>query len=246
MKKTILAIIAILAITSCNSVRMATMKSLYGTYICQKNSKKIELYSDGTYTIFKPLYSPPFDAYIEQCEIASNGKWNLKSGDVLELTSENYYLRQKGFDYEMKKENKFSQDSLYINIVFPDHYKPYANMHFLFVNYDGEKSIETEKTSFVIPKSEYLWSKNTHLTSINRVYFSIKPKLPGTYMYKSRTLFDIFEEDIDTDETNYITISLPYFNICFFEFEPIKDIVYIKNDRKLYWKGNVWEKQQDK
>lgn len=245
MRKATLAIIAILVMTGCNTLKMATLKDLCGTYIRQGNSMKIELCSDGTFVLYNPSQSqfPYCGVIIEQSEIASKGKWKLKSSDVLELTSENYYLRQKGYEYELKKENKFSQDSLYIKIIFPDDYTPDANNYFLFVKHGSEKSIETDKNFLVIPKSEYLYSKKSHSISINRIYFSIKANTYGHKVYRSRLLFNIFEEDIDTDETNYLTITLPYFDISFFEFEPLKDLIYIKNENKLYWRGDVWKKE---
>ena len=240
MRKIIFAVIAILTIIGCNTTKIATLKELKGIYVRHGGSEKIEFKSDGTFILYNLLQD--CSVFVEQCEIASKGKWNLKSNDVLELTSENYYLKQKGYDYELKKENKLSQDSLYIKIIFPENYEPNVKMFFLFVNYESEKIIETENKILVIPKSEYLWSKSSHLTSINRIYFSIKAKVPKITMYRSRIFFDIFEEDIDTDETNYLTITLPYFDRCFLEFKPVKDLIYIKDDRHLFWKSDIWKR----
>jgi hypothetical protein len=58
-------------------------------------------------------------------------------------------------------------------------------------------------------------------------------------------LFKIFEEDIDTENTNYLTITLLNFDRCFFEFEPLdKELIYINNSSQLLWKGDTWKKQQ--
>lgn len=120
MKKIILAIIATLTIIGCNTTKIPIAKELCGTYICEGSSKKIELLPDGTYILYNPPLPPFFDAYIERSDIASKGRWNIKSDDVIEIISENYYLRQKGYDYELKKERKYSQDSLYMKVILPN------------------------------------------------------------------------------------------------------------------------------
>jgi hypothetical protein len=60
-------------------------------------------------------------------------------------------------------------------------------------------------------------------------------------------MFEIFEEDIDTEKTNYLTITLPNFDLCFFEFEPYKqELLFIKNQKEIIWQGVSWVKQPSK
>lgn len=227
---------------SCNTTKVASLKSKYlqGLYTRQGSSEKIELKPDSTYILYNPLLT--FTPVFEQCETASKGKWSVLSNDVLELTSEDKYLREKGFEYDLKKENKLSQDSLYIKVNFPNDYEPNVKVNFTFNN-NVSKSIETEKTLIVIPKSKHLWAKSSNAVNRNHIYFSINANVSGIHLYKSRVLFKIFEEDIDTENTNYLTITLLNFDRCFFEFEPLnKELIYIKNSSQLVWKGDTWKK----
>src|SRR3954447_23462389 len=81
--------------------------NLVGIYQQKGSSKKLKLNSDRSYILFNPEGSGHYE--VEQCLFSSKGKWSTVSNDVVEITSENYYSRQKGFEYELKKENKLSQ-----------------------------------------------------------------------------------------------------------------------------------------
>lgn len=197
------------------------------------NYHSLVLNSDGTYILKKAEIK--FTPVIEQCDIASKGKWSVLSNDVLELTSENNYLKQKGFEYELKKENKLSQDSLYIQVNFSvDIDELPIKLNFGFNN-NNSKSIETEKTSIALSKTTYL------RTIANRNHISFY--LTGNISCKGRTVFKIFEEDIDTEKFNFLTISLPNFDRCFFEFEPYnQELIYIKGKNQLLWQREIWKK----
>lgn len=221
-------------------------KEIVGVYILKSdklyqalsdnNYSRIELYKDGTYILDKAdvLFTPVLD----QCDYASKGKWSVVTNNLLEITSEDYYTKQKGFEYEIKKENKLSQDSLYIQVNFPNNFHP-VKLNFTF-NYNNHKSITTDKTNIVLPKSKYLLSRKT---AMNKIVFNLNADISGIKLYKSRVLFEIFEEYIDTEKNNYITITLPNFDRCFFEFEPYyKELIYIKDKNQLFWRGEVWRK----
>jgi len=202
----------------------------------KKSTERLELKTDGTYMLMRPevLFTP----IVEQCDYASKGKWSLVADNMLEITSENYYLQQKGFEYELKKENKFSQDSLYVIVVFPTDFHP-VKLSLTFNN-NNSKSIITEKTSISIPKSKHLWDRKT---SINLISFNVNADVSGTVLYKSRVLFRIFEEYIDTEKYNHLTITLPNFDRCFFEFEPYyQELIYIKGENQILWQGDIWKK----
>lgn len=86
-------------------------KEIVGVYILKSdklyqalsdnNYSRIELYKDGTYILDKAdvLFTPVLD----QCDYASKGKWSVVTNNLLEITSEDYYTKQKGFEYEIKK-----------------------------------------------------------------------------------------------------------------------------------------------
>lgn len=239
MRKLLFISIATNCLISCVSMNShkSENQDMSGIYLRQESTEKLELKFDGTYILFNPKQT--FTPVFEYCEIASKGRWTILSIDVLELTSEDKYLKQKGFEYEIKKENKFSQDSLYIQVNFPTDFHP-VKLNFYF-NSNTSKASKTEKTFIALPKSKHLWDRNKNNT--NCIYFSVDADISGTTMYKSRILFRIFEEYIDTEKTNFLTISLPNFDRCFFEFEPLnKELINIKSSNKLFWQGDIWKK----
>lgn len=242
MRKLLFISIATSCLTCCVATRKLKTENIVveGTYMRNKSSEKLELNPDGTYLLKKTEIK--FTPVISQCEISSKGKWSVISNDILELTSEDKYLKQKGFEYELKKESQLSQDSLYIKVNFPIDYEPNIKLNFSFNN-NVSKSIETEKTFITILKSKHLWAKSSNSINRNHIAFSVNACVAGTTLYKSRILFEIFEEDIDTEKTNYLTITLPNFDRCFFEFEPLnKELIYFKNSSQLLWQGDTWKK----
>lgn len=221
-------------------------KAREGIYKQKASSVKLELSSVGTYILYNPESNGHFE--MEKCNYSSKGQWRQISNDVLEITSENYYQKQDGFTYDLRKDNKFSQDSLYIKINLPDsliYYKNGTPVNFSFIfNNDVSKSILTNKSFICLPKKNYLMSKTSNLVNRNHIAFSLNANISGTALYKSRILFEIFEADIDTEKTNYLTINLPNFDLCFFEFEPYnQELILIKNENELIWQGKSWEKQ---
>jgi hypothetical protein len=200
------------------------------------NYSSLDIHKDGTYTLNKATVS--FTPVTEQCDYASRGKWSIIADNVIEITSENYYTEQKGYDYVIKKENKFSQDTLYIQVIFPTDFHP-VKLGVTF-NHNNGKSIITDNTCIILPKSKYLWNRRT---SINQISFSLNADVSGMTLYKSKILFKIFEEYIDTEKFNFLTISLPNFDRCFFEFEPYnQELIYIKGKNQLLWQGKIWRK----
>lgn len=238
MRKLLFILPLVFQLIGCATMKSQKIESrnVTGLYERQKSTERLELKTDGSYILMRPevLFTP----IIEQCTYASKGKWSLVADNVLEITSENYYLQQKGFEYELKKENKFSQDSLYVIVVFPTDFHP-VKLNLTFNN-NNSKSIITEKTSISLPKSKHLWDRKT---STNLVSFNVNADVSGTVLYKSRVLFRIFEEYIDTEKYNHLTITLPNFDQCFFEFEPYyQELIYIKGENQILWQGDIWRK----
>lgn len=248
MRKLLFISIAAFQLIGCISTKGQKIRKedLTGTYILKsdklyqalsdKNYSSLEIYKDGTYTLNKAEIS--FTPVIGQCDYVSKGKWSVIADNVLEITSEDYYTKQKGFEYEIKKENKFSQDSLYIQVIFPTDFHP-VKLDFTF-NHNNSKSVTTDKVYIVLPKSKYLWNRRT---ATNQIGFSLNADVSGTELYNGRILFKIFEESIDTEKYNYLTITLPNFDRCFFEFEPYyQELIYIKGRNQLLWRGEIWKK----
>ncbi|QBR12181.1 hypothetical protein [Sphingobacterium sp. CZ-2] len=238
MRKFLFISIVAFQLIGCISTKGQKLKvqNTTGVYQRQKSSEKLEFKSDGTYTLWNAEIS--FTPVIEQCDYASKGKWSVIAYNVLEITSEDYYTKQKGFEYEIKKQNKFSQDSLYIQVIFPTDFHS-VKLDFTF-NHDNSKSVITDKAYMVLPKSKHLWNRRT---AANQIGFSLNADVSGTELYNGRILFKIFEESIDTEKYNYLTITLPNFDRCFFEFEPYyQELIYIKGRNQLLWRGEIWKK----
>ncbi len=245
----ILILISILLFLGCSSTKNIRPQNedLVGTYKLEsdlkfqalsddRNYSSLVLNSDGTYNLNKAAVT--FTPVIEQCDYASKGKWSIVANNVIEITSENYFVEQEGFEYDMKNENKLSQDSLYIQVNFPTDFQP-VKLGFTF-NHNNSKSITTDETYIVLPKSQYLWNRRT---GTNHISFNLNAEVSGTTIYKSRILFKIFEEYIDTEKYNYLSITLPNFDRCFFEFEPYyQDLILIKGRNQLLWQGDIWRK----
>lgn len=238
MKMIFCITIVVFSLSGCQLQKSLDSKQLdlSGTYKQKGSSERLKLKSDGTYLLFKAPVT--FTPVIEQCEVASKGKWSVIAENVIEITSENYYMQQKGFEYELKRESKYSEDSLYIQINLPD---DFYTIKFRFdFNYNNNKSVITNETSIVLSKSEHLWNRRT---GTNHIKFSLNADASGTILYKSRILFEIFATDIDTEKYNSLTITMPYFDRCFFEFEPYKqDLIYNKSKNQLLWQGEIWER----
>lgn len=247
MRKLLFILIIAFQLMSCISTKAQKSRNedLAGVYVLRgdkyqalsdKNYSHLELNPDSTFMLSKAEIE--FSPVIEQCDYASTGKWSVIADNVIEITSEDYYTKQKGFEYEIKKENKFSQDSLYIQVVFPADFHP-VKLDFTF-NHNSSKSVTTDKTYIVLPKSKHLWNRRS---ATNQIGFSLNADVSRTEIYKSRILFKIFEESIDTEKFNFLTISLPNFDRCFFEFEPYnQELIYIKGKNQLLWQGEIWKK----
>lgn len=226
-----------LKIEDLSGIYILKTDSKYQALSNDKNYSSLELHRNGTYTLNKAVVT--FTPVLEQCDYASKGKWSVVADNVIEITSEDRYSKQKGYEYNIKKENKLSQDSLYIQLVFPTDFHP-VKLDFKF-NYNNSKSITTDKTYIVVPKSKYLWNRRT---TTNQINFSLNANVSGTELYKSRLLFKFFEESIDTEKFNFLTITLPNFDRCFFEFEPYnKELICVNSKNQIFWRGDIWNKK---
>ncbi len=70
MKKLLLSIVAVSSMISCNTTKVASLKSEYlqGLYTRQGSSEKIELKPDGTYILYKLLHQYLSNAKLHQRE----------------------------------------------------------------------------------------------------------------------------------------------------------------------------------
>jgi len=237
MKK-ILILLIITVFIGCKATKHAEldMFSASGLYENQETFEKLELDHDGHYILF----NSPSNLGMDQCEYLSKGKWSYIENKVIQLTSEDYYQQQNGYDYKLNKENKLSPDSLYIKVNFPTDYHP-VKLHFSF-NYDATKYVNTKETFVVLPKSKYL---RTGKHASNQFGLSLEADLGGKKFHKSRASFEIFEdykESIDSEGYNFIDITLPNFDQCFIDFVSYNQDYLLVRDKKLQWQGADWKR----
>lgn len=214
--------------------------NIEGIYKKNNSSTKLELDAKGLYTLYNPKSLDHF--VIEQCNYASKGQWRyINDNNAIDLISENYYQRQKGFEFEIKSENKHSNDSIYINIQLSKDFNdviptPIFNV---LINSNTSNLIETSSQNIKISKKVLA---NNFKNTIN---FDILFKVYGNIFYNNRLRYRILENyTLDISKANYFTISLPYFDQCFYEFEPYyHDYILIKDKKTLMWKGVEWIKQ---
>jgi hypothetical protein len=238
MKNPIVIIIVAFQFIGCFLVKgQKITPQLSGVYQRKDSSEKLELKTDGTYVLWNSEIS--FTPVIERCDYASKGKWSVLADNVIEITSEDYNIQQEGFRYNIKKQHKLSKDSLYLEVIFPTDFHP-VNLTFTF-NHKNNKSITTDKTYIALSKSDYLWNRRT---STNQINVNLNANVSGTEIYKSRILFKIFYESIDNESYNYLTVTLPNFDRCFFEFEPyFQELIYIRGKNQIQWQGQIWKKR---
>jgi hypothetical protein len=191
---------------------------------------------NGEYVLYNPKskQSPLF----VQCDYASKGKWSIVERNLIQITSENYYLEQAGYKYSIEGERKYSDDSLYIVLKLPDNVPPLKMT--LNFNHQAGKSVTSLNNFIALPK---LKDYSNKIRETNFISLALEADVSGENIYRSRVTFKIFEKYINTNDSNYLTVVLPNFDNCFYEFEPIaNELLYIKNNNQIYWKGEIWSR----
>lgn len=106
--KNIFQILSIIILSSCATSSVGQTKDeVAGTYklkngnkiyqaLSDKNYDKIVLNKDNTYLLYHAEAN--FSPVIEQCDLASKGKWTKISNDVIDLVSEDYIIKQDGLN----------------------------------------------------------------------------------------------------------------------------------------------------
>src|SRR5690606_36748169 len=130
MKK-FLYITVLFSIFSCGIKPIKTTQQemlVPGIYELKNGFYNLELKADGTYVLLH-IDNPYLTTYV--CDVSSKGKWNVLGNETLEILSEDHYLKEQGFYYKLNLENKLSQDSIYIDIKFPEDFLYYYGKDFI-------------------------------------------------------------------------------------------------------------------
>jgi hypothetical protein len=280
MKNINKVLIILLLHTLCGYVLSQNKPIIPGTFIYKDGSfGGLAFDSDSTYIYYGVNHFQETNLF--QCDYKSKGKWKQLSNDVIELTSEDYYLKQDGYTYELKKEQKFSKDSFYIEIIIPERLKQLRRDMFIYefqFNHQYPNEISTKSNIIRIAKNDYL-DKPEYITDLfeeyknltdsfmkaekmtlndslkrilkertgnmtsNEITFSIHYNMTGTYKWSGRTSFEFFSERFNTESFNYLTITMPNFDLCFVEFSPMyHELIYIRNKDELFWRGETWKR----
>lgn len=202
---------------------------LPGIFQRDSSLEKLVLKPDGTYVLLRSENNS--DYTYEPFPIASKGVWSRPADNIIEITSENYYRKDPGYEYEVIRENRYSPDSLYFQLVFPSDFHP---VEITIDNPKHRYDISTERTSIAVARAD-LWPQPSIV---------IAPKLLNKQQINNRRRYWHHEErDLNTFSYNYFTIIYPYFDKYFFDFETIyHQMILIKSSRLLQWRGSEWNK----
>ncbi|WP_147473920.1 hypothetical protein [Chryseobacterium nematophagum] len=216
-----------------------TINDYSGVYKIKGSEQKLDLNPKGSYI----LYNPESFGHLatDFCEYASKGQWKKISSDVIDITSENYYLKQEGFKYDLKQESKLSKDSVYIDIILPKDFEEVATPEFdLLLNYKTSKRIRSASNRIKLSKKDYSLVGVKNQLTLNLIF-----NAKGERFFNNRLNYNILQDyNLDTNTYNYFIISLPNFNQCFYDFEPYyHSYIYVKDKNTLIWKGEEWISQ---
>jgi hypothetical protein len=207
----------------------------------ENNYSHIDLKKDGNYELYRgdQRLLP-----IEYCELASEGKWKRKMNNIIEIDSRDSFLEKKGYEYEVVQVNKESPDSIYFDIKLQDNIIDHVTFR-LYVNKSLHNPIFFNGGRVVIDKYDILKKYFTEFKYKNNIIdISINADTGGANVYRSRASFYITVKDLYFTDYNYFTVTFPYFNSCFFMFEPFeKDFILINKKGELNWLGEIWVKK---
>lgn len=232
-----LVIFLFIFISCQNSREIDRFESKAGVYKTNETSETIELFADSTYIIHNSGYFGHLA--VDECDYLSKGKWKQVDKNVGLLISEDKYITENVYKYELKEDRKLSDDSVYFEIKFPTVFHP-VTLYFTFEPYGSTPITYTSRDTFIrLPKVKGHWKQPFKGPKIR---FEIRPTLDGELNYIARTYFEIFTIDLKSSKTNYITINLPFFDKCFITFMPMEQFIYFSNPNEFQWYGETWEK----
>ncbi len=258
MEKNIIKYLSILAIDTCKNkllliaaqltlltivipLEKVAASDISGEYRCKTNNNLIlTLYQDGNYVAGYDgncVQHP-----VSQCPYFSKGRWLMLAENMLEITSDSPEIHNISDSLKLYSNYKLSQDSLYINIIFPIHSKN----NYLQYEINGKEMIYC--------KSVHAWNdtvttivmhrKNLLNDSIFDMKISIFDEILWIFSNEYTKLkYDLFDNHI-TVEGQYNCIDIPflYVDMCYLEFERLENNIMMLRNNKIYWRGLVWKK----
>lgn len=236
----------VVLIVSCRSKYV-----ICGKYI-NSNGLEIEIKTDETYVL------KDTNDTINNCEFLSKGFW--------QKMADNAYVINSFSPWELKKskiihyESCGSQDSAYIEIVFPEYDVPFYIIVEMYYSYGFFRDTcylskcnqpDTRIASVTLAKDEYFeWDKE-HYVSLYLMLdaLSVDDNFKGGRMYlfgklKIETIMsDDYSNVLFKDNKNYIRLDLSAFTECNIKNEYYNEDFILRNsENEIYWKGEVWKK----
>lgn len=132
VKITIIFLLSLIVLSCKSHKEISTIESLSGKYNKENSTCSLTLDSNGEYKINCPILPQSKPLVYGNCNTVSKGVWFAENNNTVKLISENYLKKQKGYEYVLRKEQKFSKDSIYIKVVIPDKDSDYFPMKFRY------------------------------------------------------------------------------------------------------------------
>lgn len=208
---------------------VGTYQAYQSIYDSIKNPNKLVLLSDSTYKLFE------VDSM--SMMLRSIGRWHQFANNAIELTSDHYSAEDLGLDYTIERMDRGSQDSVYVEVVFPqdifdNYFYPIVEM---VVNTD---TIKAKQYVFAYAKGD--------IENINQVSCAVNVHRPYIYSindYKTRIYYECLKQTIDFSSNNTFSLTLSnftyeYANLQFF----YKSILAVSNSGALVWLDSDWLK----
>ena len=96
--------------------------NLSGVYSVKYFPVLLTIDSNGTYLITNSIDRMEYFYRDNLCDTISTGEWSFSAPNIIDILRDNYYKKQRGFEYNLLKENRLSQYSLYIHANFSRDY----------------------------------------------------------------------------------------------------------------------------
>ncbi len=210
-------------------------------------------------------------------DYSSKGKWVYITNNIIEIVSVNFYTKEDGFDYRIMVDKINSEDSLYIDFVFPlsgfyhdiyikinnkkikieyDEYSDYTTVdryvNERINNYGDLINLESNSVIQSIALSKEAMSDCSIANNLS-VTLVLDGCSYSPFYSVGRHKFDMFSTAINEytvehkgnfeNNYNHILVVFPNFDVCFSQFEEQDHkLIYIKNEKQLFWKNSCWIK----
>ena len=234
---TVLVLITFKNGNCCDSTFLSHKNFFIGVY--QSGNEQLHIKPDNTFYLNRTAPKYHNDVVMPICyDTIAKGNWVSAKEDVLRLTNDSDFEK---IDFDIKQEKKFSNDSIYVQILLP-HDDAFFEGRFEYELYFlyGTGTYEINKNMFALPK------KKVSASAANNFSLIIKDEYPATCWPGQKCYQRIFFKVFDNFEfdhiSNYFTITLDNFNECFVERMDVGNDFILIDGNDIYWRGNIYKR----